>query len=283
MTKRVIDMSDYEEPTWEEYTGEDPPANKWFNAKCTRARFDEDENQVIFILEITDGDYKGWGRGWYGPLEGELKWKSQTAIKALTGSTKSVTVDFDNEKAVAAWVAKLRPVKIKTREYNDKVSINRIAPLLEGVPTTPGTPAPKAELAPEPVPDDEAVEDYTAEELSEMSVEDLVEVLVEEFEFEDADMPEKKAGRGAAAKYKQALVDAILEAQEEGDEDEDGEEGDAEDEDFEDGFDEDADEEPEPEPEPEPAPRARRSRAAKPAPAKAAPAAKATTTRRRRA
>lgn len=281
MAKRTISFNDYEEPTWEEYTGEDPPPNKWFNAKLTKVSYKEEDDQLQFILEITDGDYAGWGRGWYAPFDGELKWKMHQVLKALQGGkTTDVSVDWENDKAVAAWIAKQRPVKIKTREYNDRISINKVAPLLEAVPTTGAskTAAKKEAELPGDVDagdTDEAIEDYSEEELSEMEIAELEEILVEEFEVpkDDEDFPKKSARDRSGAKYKKALVDLILEVQSEGDDEEGGE-------DFQDGFEEGDDPEPEPEPEPEPAPRARRSRAAaaKPAPAKAA----ATTTRRRR-
>lgn len=278
MAKRVIDFSSYEEPTWEEYTGDDPLPNKWFNAKATRIKYLEEDDQLQVIFEVSDGDFKGWGRGWYAPLDPENSqyWKTQALFKALQGgATKNVTIDPENEKSLEAFLAKAKPVKIKTREYNDKITLGRLAPMLEAVPAAKATGA-KAALEPEPVPDDEVEGDYTEEELGELSVEDLEEIISEEFE---ADLPKKL--RNAAA-YKKKLVETILELQnEDTDEDEDDDEADEADEEFEDGFDED-DEEEEDEPEPEPAPKARRSRATKAAPAKAAPAKATTTTRRRR-
>lgn len=280
MAKRTVSFSDYEEPTWEEYTGEDPPPNKWFNAKATRLRYDKEEDQLVCIFEITDGDYAGWGRGWYAPFEGEQKWKIHVLMKALQGgATKDVTLDWENEKAVAAWLAKAKPVKIKTREYNDRISLNRLAPMLEAVPTGKAAPKAEAELPGDTdAGDDEAVDDdYTAEELAEMEVGDLEEILVEEFDLpkDDDDFPKKSRRDRTGAKYKEDLIEAIL-AEQEADDDEDGDaegEGDQ----FEDGFDQDA--EPEPEPEPEPAPRTRRSRGAA---AATPPPAKATTSTRRR-
>jgi len=272
VAKRTVSFGDYKEPEYEEYTGEDPPANRWFNAACTRARWDAESESIVFIFEISEGDFKGWGKSWYAPVEGDRKWKAQEAIRALQGGiTKDLTLDWENERAVELWLKKAKPVRIRTREWNDNIQVGKVRPLLESVGggSKPSTPAP------DPVEDDEApVEDYTAEELSEMSVEDLEEVLTEEFEFSEEDLPEKGKGRGAAAKYKKDLIEAVLAEQEEGD-DEDGDE----DGEFEDGFEQEdgAEEEPEPEPEPEPAPRARRSRATKAAPAKAALA-----TRRRR-
>lgn len=285
MAKRVIDFGNYEEPTWEEYTGEDPPPNKWFNATAKNIAYMKEDDQLRVIFEITDGDFAGWGRGFYVPLDtdSDVYWKTHQLFKALQGGkTTNVAIDPDNQKSLDAFLAKAKPVKIKTREYNSSISINKVAPLLEAVPTTKA----KATTAPTPAePDDaegdEPIEDYTAEELEEMETSELEEILTEEFE---ADLPAKPARDRTGSKYKKALVDAILEEQE-ADEDEDGE-GDAEEDgdDFEDGFEEGDDDGEEPEPEPEPAPRARRSRTAtKAAPAKAAPAkAAATTTRRRR-
>jgi hypothetical protein len=282
MTKRTMSFADYEEPTWEEYTGEDPPVGKWFNATVTKGRYDAEGDQMVFICEINDGDYKGWGRGWYAPFEGERKFKFHTIVKALQkGATKDVTLDWENEKAVAAWLAKMAPIKIKIGEYNDRINIQRVAPMLEAVPT--GKAAAKASAIPaepEPEADDEPVDDYTAEELGEMEASDLEEILVEEFELakDDEDFPKKSRRDRTGAKYKADLIEAIL-AEQEGDEGEDDDVVDAEivedADDFEDGFEGD-------DTEPEPAPTARRSRGTKAAPAKAAPPAKAAASTRRR-
>ncbi len=268
MAKRTVSFKDYKEPDFEEYTGEDPPPNRWFTADAKRGWYDEEKDQIVVIFEISEGDFKGWGKGWYGPLDGEQKWKSQVLVKALQGGVKKdLTLDWDNEKAVETWLrTKAKPVKIKTRLWNDTISIGRLAPLMEAV-GAPGKAAPAPAPEPEEVEDDEAIEDYTDDELSDMEIGDLEEILTEEFE---AELPKKM--RNAAA-YKKKVIDAILEAQAESDEEEPEDEAE-EDEEFEDGFEDE--EEEEEEPEPEPAPRARRSRAAKaaPAPAKAAPAAR---------
>jgi hypothetical protein len=288
MAKRTITFDGYEEPTWEEYTGEDPPIGKWFPAKAVKAKYLEEDDQLQIIFEVTEGDYAGWGRGMYLPLDQENSryWVTQSTIKAVQGGvTRDLSVDFENQKALDAWVAKMKPVKVKTGEYKDRIRIDKVAAMLEGLPGGKATPAKAAKAAatsaPEPEPEEDAgedFEDYTEAELNEMEIAELEEILQKEFEEE---LP-KKPRRGGDAKYKEVVIDAILEAQE-GDED-DEDESDAEDDsdEFEDGFDEgEAEaEEPEPEPEPEPAPRARRSRAA--APAKAAPAKATTSTRRRR-
>lgn len=279
MAKRTISFSDYEAPTWEEYTGEDPPAGKWFQAALTKVKFLKEDDQLQFIFEITDGDYAGWGRSIYAPFEGERKFAMHQTLKALQGgATKDVTVDWENDKLVAAWVARQKPVKIKTREYNGNILIAKAAPLLEGLPGTKGTPKAEAELPGDTDAGDdaEAIDDYTAEELGEMEVAELEEILAEEFELakDDDDFPKKSKRDRTGAKYKADLIEAILDEQE--GEDSDGEDPSEAEDDFQDGFEED----PEPEPEPEPAPRTRRSRAAK---AEPAPAAKpATSTRRRR-
>jgi hypothetical protein len=281
MAKRTISFENYEEPGWEEYTGEDPPVGKWFVGKAARAKYLEEDDQVQIIFEITEGDYAGWGRSLYLPLDesDSVYWKTQSTIKALQGGVaKAVTVDFENQKSLDLWLSKMKPVKMKIGEYKERIRLEKVAPMLEAVPT--GKKATGAKLAEAEEPDevDEGdIEDYTEEELGEMEVSELEEILEKEFDLpkDDEDFPEKGAGRGAAAKYKKALIEAIL-AEQEGDEgdEEDDEEGD----DFEDGFEED----PEPEPEPEPAKPARRSRAAKAAPAKAAPPAKAAASTRRR-
>jgi len=288
VAKRTVSFSDYKEPTWEEYTGEDPPPNKWFTGRVNRARYDKDDDQVVFIVEITEGDYKGWGRGWYAPFEGNLKWKMHEILRALQGGkTTDVSLDWENDTAVANFLKKCKAIRFRTEEYNDRISIRKVSPLLTAVPG--GTDAPK--VAPEPElddPEDGGDEPYTEEELSDMGVGELEEILVEEFEVPKGDLPAKPRRDPKGEKYKAALIEEIL-AEQEGDEgSEDGEadeeEPEGEGDEFDTGFDEDeADDEegePEPEPEPEPAPRARRSRAAKaaPAPAKAA----STTTRRRR-
>ena len=271
MAKRTISFSDYEEPTWEEYSGEDPPPNKWFPAELKKVKYLKEDDQLQFIFEITDGDYKGWGKSIYAPFEGERKFAMHQTLKALQGGKMNdVTLDWENEKLVAAWVTKQKPVKLKTREYNGNILVAKVAPVLEGLPGgKAASPKAEAELPGDTDAGDEPVEDYTEDEMSEMETAELEEILQEEFE---AELPELTARQKRAdkdgSKYKEALIDAIL-----GEQEADGEDG--EDGDFEDGFDDD----PEPEPEPEPEPRTRRSRTAK---AESAPAAKPTTSTRRR-
>jgi hypothetical protein len=283
VARTTINFKNYNEPTWEEYTGEDPRPNQWYTAQATRIKYDAEQDQIMVICEIIDGDYKGWGRGWYAPLDEEsnLFWKTHEIIRALQGGkTTDVTVDFEKEASVAAFLKKAKPFRIRTEEYNDKISIRKVAPLLQAVPSN---------TAPEPVVDEDdneleaGDEPYTAEELAEMSEADLLEVLTDEFEYTEDDMPAKGKGRGAAAKFKTELVEAILAEQDGGDEegsedDEDAEEDSEEDSEFEDGFDEDTEEEEEAEETPEPVKPARRARKA--APAKAAPAAPAARRRR---
>lgn len=284
MAKRTVSFDDYKEPTWEQYTGEEPPPNRWFTAVAKRGWYDSEAEQMVFICEIAEGDFKGWGKGWYAPFEGSLKWKLQEFIRAVTGKTQAVSLDWENEKAVENWLKKAKPFRIRTEEYKDRISIRTMSPLLSAVPA--GTDAP--DVAPEPEVSDGDDEPYTEAELLEMSAEDLEGILIEDFEVPEEELPAKPRRDPKGSKYIAALAEAILEEQEaEGDDDpapEEGEDG------FDDGFDDaddngtEADPEPEPEPDPTPAARGRRTaaRAGRAAPAKATPAAPATTTRRRR-
>lgn len=290
MVKRTVSFSDYQEPTWEEYTGEDPPVGKWFVGQVTKGKYDAEKDSMMFIVEITDPDspFKGWGRAWFADFEGETKWKFHSILKSLQGGqTKDVTLDWANEKLVAAWLAKQKPIKFKTGKYNDRVNLDRVAPMLEGVPTAKKA-VPGAGLA-EPDElvqgDDEPVEDYTEEELTELKDAELIEILKEEFDVpdDDEDWPKKSRRDRDGSVYHKALVDFVLDVQDD-DEEGDAEQGDDAEGEFDDGFDDTADTaDPEPEPDPEPAPRTRRSRATKAAPAAApAKAAAAPATGRRR-
>jgi hypothetical protein len=286
MAKRRVDFSDYNEPTWEEYTGEPPLANRWYPASVKRGKYDGQKDQMVWILEITEGDYKGWGRGFYTPFDGTQKWKLQDLIRAVQGGkTTAVEIDWENEKAVENWLKKAKPIKLKTQFFNEDISINKVAPALSLVPgDTSAAPAPaEPELAEADVPDDEPIEDYTEEELAAMTAEELEKVLMDEFDVSEEDLPDKPRRDPKGEKYMDALIEEVLTLQE--GEPADGESPDEGDPEFEDGFDDGQGDEPEPEPEPEPAPAPRRTRAAKAAPAKAAPAkaaAPAPATRRRR-
>jgi hypothetical protein len=266
MAKFTIGFEDYEEPTWEEYTGPDPKVGTWHTAALKKVQHKSDDEALLFIFEIDEGDFQGWGRGVFAPYAGERKWKAQQVLRAVQGGqTKAVTLDWDNEKAVETWAKKQKRVKIKIGEYNERVNIDKVAPLLEAVGK--GTPAKVADTEDA---DGGDFEDYTEEELAAMEISELEEILKEDFEVESQDMP-KRPRRGGDAAYKDKLIEAVLDEQERGDEDSPETDGtavdpDPGDEEFDDGF------EDEPEPEPEPAPRTRRTRTAAAAPAKAAPA-----------
>lgn len=289
MVKRKISFGNYKEQEWDEYTGDDPRPGMWLNAVCNRAKYDEAEDQVVFYLTVVDHpDFSGWTRGWYADLDedSERYWKTHEIIRALQGgSTKDVEVDFENERALAAWLKKCKKIRLQTQDYNDKITIRKVRPLMEAVEggkspakATGAKAAPKAAPAPEPEPEDDDLEPYTEAELQELEVDELEEILKDEFEVPEDEMPEMTARQKRAdkdgSKYKALLIETILEEQEkeegEGEGEPEGQDGE-----FDEGFADD----PEPEPEPEPAPRARRSRAAA---AKTEPEPAPTRTRRSR-
>lgn len=285
MVKRTVGFDDYEGPQYEDYTGEEPPARAWFTGEVVRGKYDEDEDQMIFYVQVVDHpDYAGWTRGVYAPFEGDLKWKLQECLKAMQGGAeKAVTLDWANETAVANFIKKAKRVRFQTRGYEGKngyvISIGKVRPLLNdaSTPSAAKAAAPKTAPAPAPEPDQgEDMQDYTAEELAELEVADLEEIVTEEFEEE---LPAKPTRDRTGAKYKKVLVDLILEMQEEDADETDGDAAEGDD-GFEDGFEEDS--APEPEPAPEPAPRARRSRAAAAKPEPAPEPAPTTRTRRTR-
>lgn len=272
MAKRTITFDNYKEQDWEEYTGDDPKPGMWLNAECVRARYLEDDDQIVFYFTVVDHpDYAGWTRGVYCPLDDSdtRYFVTQETLKALQGGvTKNVTLDWENETAVANWLKKAKKVRVQTEEYAERIRIRKARALLASVPNGTTAKAKAAAPAPEPEPDDtddEQLEDYTQDELEALSLDDLKAILAEE--FAGTTVP-AKGRRDSEDKYKEKLIDAILDAQEAEGED-DGEEGD--DPEFEDGFEDAPEEEAEPEPEPEPAPRRRTRAAAAPA-AKAAPA-----------
>lgn len=287
MAKRQITFDDYEGDQYDEYMGEDPRVGVWYTGEVVRGRYDEPKDQMIWFIRLVDHpDYEGWVKGFYAPFDGGGKFKSQDFAKAIQGGQqKPLAFDPEVEAQVGAIVKKAKRIKFKTGDYNDRITIEKIRPLIQGVggTKTPGPgPSAEAELPGDTDAGDEPVEDYTEGELAELSVEELVEIATEEFEVPADEMPVKGKRDRSGAAYKKALVDLILDEQDgdEGDDEAEGESTEPADDEFEDGFDEG--EATEPEPEPAPAPRARRSRAAAAAPAKAAPAAAPATTRRRR-
>lgn len=294
MAKRKVTFDDYNEQTWEEYTGEEPPPNRWYTVRADRGKYDEQEDQMLFYCVITEGDFAGWSRAWYAPFEGNQKWKLQEFIRAVTGKKQAVELDWENEKVLENWLKKGRSFRMRLEEYNGqngpRLSIRKVAPLMVDASASTTAPAPAPAPAPEPdVADDEALEDYTEDELNAITdAEELESILLDEFKVPEDELPVLPARSARSdkdgSKYRALLVKTILEEQEaEGDEGSDGEDGTDDGEgDFADGFDDDNGTEPEPDPEPDPEPApARRTRAAKAAPAKAAAPA-ATTTRRRR-
>jgi hypothetical protein len=304
VAKRTIGFEDYTPNTYEEYTGEAPPANQWFTGEVVRATYLPEDDQVRFIIELVDHpDYSGWGKGWYAPFEGNQKWKMQELLKAIQGGLeKAVSLDWEVQAQIDAFLKKGKRIRFQTELYNEDIKIKKVRPLLNataavgaGKATTKAAPAPAAVVAvtDDEIANEEALEDYTEEELGELEISELLEILTDEFEVEADSLPEaptkprrdpdgsKMAALEAA--YIDKLVDAILDAQEE-DSDETGPEGESTDDpDFEDGFDANNDSEPDPEPEPEPAKPARRSRAKAAAPAaEPEPAAAPARTRRAR-
>lgn len=300
MAKRTVDFSDYQEQTWEEYTGEEPPANRWFTGVVKKGVYRKDDDQMMFIVEIADetSPYNGWGKGVFCDFAGERKFIIQELLKALQGGkTKPVSLDWENEAQVNAWLAKQRPIKFKTREYNGDIKIGKTRALLEAVPNGVNAPAPAPGVAApaEPEADGDDVEDYTEEELADMEAAELVEILVKEFEVPEEDLPKEPAKprrdpdgskyKALLETYQDDLIDAILAEQDpegegEGDGDTPDDDPEGDDPEFQDGFDDGEAADPEPDPEPEPAKPARRSRATKAAPA-AEPAPAATTRTRR--
>lgn len=289
MAKRTIGFENYKDREFDEYTGEDPRPGTWLNATCNRAKYLPEDDQVVFYCTVVDHpDYTGWTRGVYAPMESDdnMFWKTQDMIIALTGKKAAVSIDWENDAAVATFLKRTKKFKIKVGEYNDRVNIRSTRPLLESVGATTKastqTAKPTAvEAAPEPDTEEE-LEDYTEEELLAMSPEELEEILTDEFEVPEEELPELTARQAKldkdGSKLKKLLVDAVLEAQVEGDEDEGEDPSDGDDPEFSDGFEED----PEPEPEPEPAKPARRSRAKAAAPAAEPEPAPTTRTRRTR-
>lgn len=284
MAKRKVTFDDYEGQQFEDYTGEDPKVGAWYTGEVVRIKDDDEQDQLIFFVQIVDHpDYEGWTRGYYGPFEGNQKWKLQDMLKALQGGQeKAVELDWANEKAVALWLKKTKRFRFQVGEYNEKLQVRKVRTLLNAVGATKATSA-KATAAPAPAePDEEEVEDYTQEELEALTDDELEAILQDEFEFSDDELPEltprQKRADKDGSKYKAALVEAILAEQEPEEDEAESDEADtdanADDPEFEDGFDDGSD----PEPEPEPPARTRRTRAAaapaKAAPAKAAPAAR---------
>lgn len=295
-TKTVIDFDDYDGDKYESYTGDDPRPG-WYTFELqTVAWYGEDKDTLRWILVIADGPYAGWPGMVFGNMD-TTKWKNQEMARAIQGGQeKKLAVDFDSPKEVAALVKRAKRVRGKVAMNTNpatqetRLQLRKVAPLLEDASTTRKG-APADDLAEEPdelngnVDDvvEGGDEDYTEEELSDMTLADLKAILKDEFDY--------TAKQLRAIKDEDTAIDAILAAQEEDEDDPEAEGDDETDSDFDDDFATDEEPEQEEEPEPEPAPRRRRGAAAatKAAPAKAAaPAKKAAapaqrTTRRRRA
>jgi hypothetical protein len=286
VAKVTIGFDDYEGQQYDEYQGDDPAPGKWFDAEVVRAKWDDNDGdpQIVFYTQIVDHpDFAGWTRGWYADIEGDRKWKSQEMLRALQGGAeKAVTLDWENERAVENFLKKASRIRIMTGEYNDRINIRKVRPLLNNAvgakkASKAAAPAP----APEPE-DDSNLEPYTEAEL--MAIEDigeLEEILEKEFEVKDEDFPAQPRRDPDGSKYKKALVEAILEEQD-GDDNQDAVEDAAEAGDDGDGFDDGFDDGAEPEAAPEPPARTRRGAAKKAAPAAKAAAAPAARTRRTR-
>lgn len=275
MGKVTIDFDDYEGSQYEEYQGDDPTPG-WYTFELKKVGYtDESEDSLRWIFEIADGPYAGWP-GFVFANFGTTKWKNQETLRAVQGGKETkLSLDFANEKQVAAFIRKAKRVrgKVENRTNNEtgetRLSLRKVRPLLEDASTKPAKPEPDEDLD-ELEGADEAVEGYTEDELADMSLADLKKILKGEFEY--------NAKQLRSIKDEDAAIDAILAAQEEAEEEAEEPEADEEGEDFDDDFEDGEEEEEEPEPEPEPAPRRRRGTAA----TKAAPAKKAAAPAQRR-
>ena len=282
MVKRTVTFDDYEGREYDEYTGDDPKPGAWYTGEVVRAKYLEEDDQVVFYIRLVDHpDYEGWVRGVYAPFEGERKFVMQELVKALQGGAeKDVTLDWANERAVDNWLKKAKRIRFQTRLYNDTIKIGKTRALLNNVAAPAKAAAPAPSPAATPAEDDP--EPYTRAELEEITdIAELEEILEKEFEVADDDFPAQPRRDPDGSKYKAALIDAILEEQD-GDDNQDAVEDAADNPDdgeFDDGFD---DGEQATEEEPPPAAPARSRRGTKAAPASAAPAPAARTRRTRR-
>lgn len=226
-------------------------------------------DMLVYALVPTDPKYKARRFPFYCKLQANQLWKLRDLLVAAGQTVPKKAINIDPGVVVGKFVA--AEIEDETGQYAGRSSVNAVYGLdiLD-----------EGEDA--PVSDDEE-EEYEGDEPEDEEYEDEEEEAEDEEEEEDEDLSTlsladlralaKELGIKTVGLKKDALIEAIEEAQAEGDEDdeddlgeEDLEDDELEDEDFED------DEEEEEEPEPAPKPRRNTKAAAAKAPAKAAPA-----------
>lgn len=136
-----VDFDDYDEKEGSSYDGPLPKKGTYPAALVSFAEHTSSggNDGLVWIFDITEGDYKGW-RGWVYSNMDTAKWKTQQITKAIQGGEeKKLTLRpaaKESEGADSPTVKIAKPVKIgirrETYEDEPRAKIRVVLPSVDG-------------------------------------------------------------------------------------------------------------------------------------------------------
>lgn len=139
MGKWDVDFDDYEEKEGSGYDGDVPKKGIYTADLVKFAEHTTSDDALVWIFEISEGDYKGW-RGWVYSNMSTAKWKTQQIAKAIQGGAeKPIKLDpmekeSEGEKSKTVKKAKKVRIRVTTESYEDekRARIRTVMPLEAG-------------------------------------------------------------------------------------------------------------------------------------------------------
>jgi hypothetical protein len=136
MGKWDVDFDEYEEKSGSGYEGEVPKKGTYTADLVKLAEHTSSDDALVWVFEITEGDYKGW-RGWVYSNMSTAKWKTQQIVKAISGGQEKplklepAEKEAEGEKSKTVKKAKSVRIRLTTETYEDekRAKIRTVMPL----------------------------------------------------------------------------------------------------------------------------------------------------------
>ena len=136
MGKWDVDFDDYEEKSGSGYDGEVPKKGVYTGELVKFAEHTSSDDSLVWVFEITEGDYKGW-RGWVYSNMSSAKWKTQQIVKAISGGKedkfKLEPAEKEAEGESSKTVKKAKKVRLRVAteifEEEKRAKIRVVMPL----------------------------------------------------------------------------------------------------------------------------------------------------------